>query len=195
MVPRPREGWQPDTLPKNCRDAAALLLLYPKQGEAHTLLTVRTEHLPTHQGQVSLPGGGVRSGETRIAAALREGQEEVGIDPKQVEVIGELSPLHIPVSRFILYPVIAITDQRPSLHPQESEVARVLEVPLRELGDPARVRTETWVYQGRVYRVPFFRVEQTKVWGATAMVLAEFLCLLGAPPSPGPEWPQPEACP
>lgn len=191
MAPHPRTGWQPDILPKNCRDAAALLLLYPKNGEVHTLLTVRTSHLPTHQGQVSLPGGGVRPGEKLIDAALREGQEEVGIDPDHVEVIGMLSALHIPVSRFILYPVVAIAEERPPVHPQEGEVAHLLEVSLRSLGEPARVRAETWVYKGHVYRVPFFQVEESKVWGATAMVLSEFLCLLGIPPSPGPEWPEP----
>jgi 8-oxo-dGTP pyrophosphatase MutT (NUDIX family) len=193
MAPHPRTGWQPDSLPKYCRDAAALLLLYPKAGEVHTLLTVRTNHLPTHQGQVSLPGGGVRAGEKFIDAALREGQEEIGIDPEQVEVLGMLSALHIPISRFILHPVVAIADERPSIHPQEGEVARVLEVSLRALGEPARVRAETWVYQGQVYRVPYFQVENSKVWGATAMVLSEFLCLLETPPAPGPEWPSPAA--
>ena len=191
MAPHPRSGWQPDILPKNSRDAAALLLLYPRNAEVHTLLTVRTSHLPTHQGQVSLPGGGVRPGEKRIDAALREGQKEVGIDPKRVEVVGMLSSLHIPVSRFILHPVVAIAAERPPIRPQEGEVARILEVSVRSLGEPARVKAETWVYKGQVYRVPFFRVEESKVWGATAMVLSEFLCLLGAPPSPGPEWHRP----
>lgn len=193
MAPYPRHGWKPDILPPNCRDAAALLLLYPNEGEVHTLLTVRTPHLPTHQGQVSLPGGGVRPGEKLIQAALREGQEEVGIDPEHVEVIGMLSALHIPVSRFILHPVVAIANERPPMQPQQSEVARILEVSLRSLTDPVRVRTETWIYEGRVYRVPFFQVKESKVWGATAMVLAEFLCLLGRPPSPGPEWPKPKS--
>lgn len=189
MAPHPRTGWQPGVLPEDCRAAAALLLLYPKRGQVHTLLTLRTTHLPTHQGQVSLPGGGVRRSEKLIDAALREGQEEVGIDPQYLEVIGLLSPLHIPVSRFILHPVVALAEKRPRIHPQAGEVAQILEVPLRSLGEPARVRAETWVYEGRVYRVPFFQVEDSKVWGATAMVLSEFLCLLGTPPSPGPEWP------
>jgi hypothetical protein len=103
-----------------------------------------------------------------------------------------LSPLHIPVSRFILHPVVAIANERPSIYPHEGEVAGILEISLRALGEPARVRAETWIYQGQVYRVPFFQVEDSKVWGATAMVLAEFLCLLGTPPCPGPEWPQPK---
>ncbi len=189
MAPHPRTGWHPDALPENCRAAAALLLVYPKNGQAHTLLTLRTTDLPTHQGQICLPGGGVRRSEKLVDAALREGQEEVGIEPQQTEVIGMLSPLHIPVSRYILHPVVAVAEQRPPVHPQAGEVARILEVPLTSLGESARVRTETWIYEGQVYRVPFFQVEDGKVWGATAMVLAEFLCLLGAPPAPGPEWP------
>ena len=72
MAPRPRIGWKPDILPPNCRDAAALLLLYPRNDTAHMVLTVRTDDLPTHPGEVSFPGGGLQSNETTVEAALRE---------------------------------------------------------------------------------------------------------------------------
>ena len=182
MAPRPRTGWKPDVLPTNCRDAAALLLLYPKNAVTHLLLTVRTDHLPTHQGQVSLPGGGVERDETTVEAALREGWEEVGIRPEQVDILGLLSPLHIPVSGFILHPVVAFAEQRPELRARQGEVARILEVSVEGLCSAERVREETRVFAGQSYEVPFFLVDGCKVWGATAMVLAEFLCLLGYPP-------------
>ncbi len=186
MAPNPRTGWKPDVLPANCRDAAALVLLYPKHGIAHMVLTVRTDDLPTHPGQVSFPGGGLQNDETTVEAALREGWEEVGIVPSQVEVLGLLSPLHIPVSGTILHPVIAVCPDRPVLRPQESEVARALEVPVHDLCAAERVLEETRVLGGQRYRVPYFLVDGAKVWGATAMVLAEFLYVIGYPPvTPG----------
>lgn len=188
MAPRPRTGWKPDFLPEDGRDAAALLLLYPKGGEAQVLLTVRTKHLPTHRGQVSLPGGGVRPGENFIETALREAREEVGIEPDELEILGILSSLHIPVSGFILHPIVAVSAQRPFIRPRAGEVARVLEVPLTVLRDPARVRVEDWLHDEQWYRVPYFSVDDSKVWGATAMVLSEFLWVIGVPPSPSPEW-------
>ena len=184
MAPRPRTGWKPDVLPKDCRDAAALLLFYPKDNESHILLTLRTNQLPTHQGQVSLPGGGVQSGESLIDAAQREAREEVGVDPELVEILGMLSPLHIPVSGFILHPVVAISAERPYVCPRAGEVERILEVPLMALCDVERIRVETWDHEGHSYRVPFFLVDNSKIWGATAMVLSEFLYLIGSPPSP-----------
>ena len=186
MAPRPRIGWKPDVLPADCRIAATLLLFYPKNDTAHLVLTVRTDDLPTHPGQVSFPGGGLQSNESIVEAALREGWEEVAIMPSQVEILGLLSPLHIPVSGTILHPVVAFCPDRPALRPQEREVARVLEVPLPELCAAERVLEETRLFAGQRHRVPYFLVEDSKVWGATAMVLAEFLCLIGSPPiTPG----------
>jgi 8-oxo-dGTP pyrophosphatase MutT (NUDIX family) len=183
MAPRPRTGWKQDFLPANCRNAAALVLLYPKNDTAHILLTVRTDDLPTHRGQVSFPGGGLESNETTVEAALREGWEEVGIRPSQVDILGLLSPLHIPVSGFILHPVVAVSTERPLFRPQEGEVARTLEVAISDLCAAERVQEETRVFAGQSYQVPYFLVDDSKVWGATAMVLAEFLCLLGCPPT------------
>ena len=183
MAPRPRIGWKPDLLPANCRDAAALLLLYPKNNTAHLVLTLRTDDLPTHPGQVSFPGGGVQDDETPVEAAVREGWEEVGIQPKRVEILGLLSPLHIPVSATILHPVVAACAARPELRAQEREVARILEVPVADLCAADQVRQETRILAGQRHEVPHFVVDGSKVWGATAMVLAEFLCLLGCPPS------------
>ncbi len=183
MAPRPRIGWTPDVLPANCMDAAALLLLYPKNDTAHIVLTVRTDDLPTHPGQVSFPGGGLQNDETTVDAALREAWEEVGIRPSEVEILGLLSPLHIPVSGSILHPVVAVCADRPALRPHEREVARALEVPVSELCAAEHVLEETRVFAGQRYQVPYFLVGDSKVWGATAMVLAEFLCLIGYPPT------------
>jgi len=185
LAPRPREGWQPDRIPPGCRDGAGLLLFYPDaEGHPWLILTVRDRRLPQHAGQVSLPGGALERGETIADAALREAREEVGVDPARVRVVGELTSLHIPVSGFVLHPVVAFTDRRPDLRPEQGEVARILEVRLDALLDPARIEVERRDYRGRTYEVPALCLDGERVWGATAMILAELLDLIGHAPDP-----------
>lgn len=184
MSPRPRHGWRPGRVPADVRDAAALLLVYRRQERPHVLLTLRREDLSSHAGQVSLPGGSVDPGESVEVAARREAWEEVGLDPGAVNVIGELTPLHIPASGFLLHPVLAWTGSDPILRPSDAEVAELIETPLDELSAPERLELETWTLRGQPVDVPFFRIAGHKIWGATAMVLAEFLALLGTAPDP-----------
>jgi 8-oxo-dGTP pyrophosphatase MutT (NUDIX family) len=183
LAPQPRVGWDPYHLPDGLRDAAGLLLLYPKDDAPHVLLTVRGGSLRHHTGQVSLPGGAVDPGETFEAAAVREAEEEVGLDGGSIEVIGRLTPLHIPVSGFLLHPVVGYAAIRPRLQPAEWEVARVLEVPLTRFVDGDALRNDRWVRERNGAQievdVPYFEIEGEKVWGATAMVLAEFLEIVG----------------
>jgi 8-oxo-dGTP pyrophosphatase MutT (NUDIX family) len=187
MAPRPRAGWRPGRYPEDCRRGAALLLAYPwgEDASAHVLLTLRSGELVHHASQVSLPGGEVEPGESIEQAALREAREEVGVDPSSVTVLGRLTPLHVPVSRYVIHPCVAIARSRPPLAPRTAEVARVLEVPLRELCEPSHALSEARP-EARLESVPFFDVAGERVWGATAMVLAEFLSLIGRTPHPRP---------
>jgi 8-oxo-dGTP pyrophosphatase MutT (NUDIX family) len=181
LAPRPRRDWPEGFNPAQIRQAAGLLLLFPLGERPHIVLTVRSDTLGRHGGQVSLPGGVVDPGETIEQAALREAHEEVALSLDDVEVIGTLSPLDIPVSGFRLHPVVAATGAQPRLTASDHEVARILDVPVQELLDPARLATVTRTRDGRRIAVPTFQVAGEEIWGATAMVLAEFLVLLGWP--------------
>jgi len=185
LSPRPRVGWEPGYVPDDARIGAALLLLFPNgDAEATLVLTLREAGLSKHAGQVSLPGGAAEAGESLVQAALRETHEEVGVRPEAVRILGGLSPLYIPVSDFALHPFVAVTDARPAFVRDPREVARILEVPLREAMDPSNLTVVRREFRGRPYDVPYLGVEGERVWGATAMILAEFLALLGHRPDP-----------
>jgi 8-oxo-dGTP pyrophosphatase MutT (NUDIX family) len=179
MAPRPRPVWPPDGPP--LRDAAALLLLYPDAGDWWLPLTVRASTLPHHTGQVSLPGGRLDAGETVEQAAVREAFEEVGLDTSAVTVVGQLTPLPIPVSGHLLHPVVGLATARPRFALAAAEVDRLIEVSVTHLREPSAVLWQQRVRQlppGGTMDVPYFDVEGAQVWGATAMVLAELLAVL-----------------
>ncbi|MCX6552287.1 MAG: CoA pyrophosphatase [Acidobacteria bacterium] len=184
MAPQPRHGWKPGFAPEGSRPAAALLVLYPVNGAATLLLTKRTSHLPQHKGQVSLPGGALDAGETVEEAALREAHEEIGLPPASVSLIGRLTPIHIPVSGYVLNPVVGTVSSRPGTRREAGEVDRIIEVSVAVLLDRQRHRRTTVVRDGLEIEMPYFDIDGEQVWGATAMVLAEFASLLGVWPEP-----------
>jgi 8-oxo-dGTP pyrophosphatase MutT (NUDIX family) len=184
MAPQPRGGWKPGFAPDQARPAAALLLLFPVGGHAAMLLTKRAPDLLHHGGQVSLPGGAVVPGETIEEAALREAEEEVGLSRADLHVVGCLTPLHIPVSGFVLHPVVALAPGRPAMRPQPGEVERIIEAPVAQLLDPRRHHRVTRERDGIEFEMPYFDLGGDEVWGATAMVLAEFAAILGVRVSP-----------
>ena len=158
------------------RQAAVLLLLYPDAGDLRLPLTVRSDRLPNHRGEVSLPGGAIDPDDDGpISAALREAHEELGVPPAAVTVWGTLSPLYISPSNFRITPVVGMIDPAPVLRPNDAEVSTVITVTVRELLDPALVIEEQWTLRGAEVRVPFFAIAGHKVWGATAIVLSEFV--------------------
>ena len=179
LAPRPRRQWPAGSDPEHVRHAAGLLLSFPIDGEAHIILTVRADTLGRHGGQVSLPGGVIDAGETVEQAALREAHEEVALPPDAVRVLGRLTPLDIPVSGFRLHPVVAVADAPQTLTPSDREVARILIVAIDALKDPAAFVARDAERDGVRFVIPGFHVAGVEIWGATAMVLAEFLVLLG----------------
>jgi 8-oxo-dGTP pyrophosphatase MutT (NUDIX family) len=175
FAPNPGRAGQPA---EGARTAAALLLIYPGDDGAAVPLTVRASTLARHAGQISLPGGATEPGESLAGAALREASEEIGVDPGAVRVLGELTPVHVLVSGFTLHPIVGITDERPPFQAAPAEVDAILEVRLEDLRDASRIRTGTRVREGLAIEYPYFDLQGHQVWGATAMVLGEFICLL-----------------
>jgi len=165
-------------MPADTRRAAALVLLYPLDGDVGVPLTVRASGLARHAGQISLPGGAADDGETLAQAALRETSEEIGVDPSAVRVLGELTPVHVLVSGFTLHPLVGVTDARPAFIAAPGEVDEIVEVPVADLRDASRIRRGTRVREGVAVEYPYFDLLGHQVWGATAMVLGEFVCLL-----------------
>jgi len=179
-APVPRRAWPAGFNPARIRHAAGLLLVYPDPSNgAHVVLTVRADSLGRHGGQISLPGGVVEPGETFEQAALRESHEEISLPIGSVRVLGALTPIDIPVSGFRLHPIVGAADRRPPLAPADGEVARILDVAIADLLDPASFRTTTRQRDGVDLTVPGFHLHDAEIWGATAMVLAEFLTVLG----------------
>jgi 8-oxo-dGTP pyrophosphatase MutT (NUDIX family) len=179
MSPQPRPGTERILdAALDCRQAGVLLLLYPLNGELALVLTRRTESVQSHQGQISLPGGSLEPGETPAEAAVREAYEEVAVDPATVEILGQLTPLYVPPSGFCIYPIVAYTAQRPAFVPFDGEVAEIIEEPLAHLVSSDSPAEEVWQLRGQPVSVPFYRIGTHKVWGATAMVLCEFVALL-----------------
>ncbi len=179
MAPRPRPtladlgpGHQP-------RQGGVLILLYPSSGELALPLTRRTETVEYHKGQISLPGGAREGEEPLRLTALRETQEELGVAPLTMEVLGALTPLYVPPSDYCIYPFVAFCPFHPAWQPDSVEVAEVLEVPLSFLRDPGNVYHERWKIRGQMVEVPFYLVGRHKVWGATAMVLSELVSVVG----------------
>ena len=161
------------------RPAAALLLLYAHDGEWWLPLTVRVSGLRAHGGQVSLPGGRLdHAGETVAEAALREAHEEIGVAPSAVDVLGPLTPLPIAVSGYLLHPIVGAAAQRPAFVLAPDEVDRIIQLPIARLLQPDAVSWEQRALSSGSLDVPYFDIGGARVWGATAMVLAEFIAIL-----------------
>ena len=167
------------------RPAAVVCLLFEAAGEANVVLTRRSAHLRSHGGEVSFPGGRLQRGELPLQAALREAEEEVGVDPTTIEVIGQLTPLTTVRSPALVHCFVACLPAGPaggewSLRSDPLEVEKVFWVPLARLAAGGVYHEELWPIPGPLgwpsYRaVPFFRLAEDVVWGATGRLLTELL--------------------
>lgn len=156
------------------RRASVLILLYPGEEGPSFPLIVRSGGKGPHAGQVALPGGGVEDGESGGEAALREAEEELGIVPECVELLGALTSFPVDVSRYAVTPFVGISASAPEFRPAPAEVASWFPVGCSELLDPGTMGTATVAHLGIESVVPCYRFSGRVVWGATAIALAEF---------------------
>ena len=166
----------------DARASAVLIALADGPDGANVLLTRRSLDLRTHRGEVSFPGGRIDAGETPAQAALREANEEVGLDPSTVVLFGELDHLSTVVSRSYIVPVVGRIPAVIPLVPASPEVERVLWLPLSELVRPDTYRSERWGSSPTDRLLHFFELDDETVWGATAHMLVELLTRVRAEP-------------
>ena len=162
------------------RASAVLAALYDDaDGRATVVLTRRAQHLRSHRGEVSFPGGGEEPSDVDAwATALREAHEEVGLDPALVRRIGELDHMRTVTGRSYIVPFVAALAGRPDLVPDPSEVAHILHVPLDELAADGVYREEHWGLPHLQRPIFFFEVEGDTIWGATAAMLRNLLMVV-----------------
>ena len=176
-----RPKCRPVDLPGEGRSAAVLLLIYPVQHDAEEselrlVLTRRHETLTQHAGQISLPGGRRDEGEALETTALRETEEEIGVSSAAIRIFGRLNSIYIPPTDFTVAPFVGWSATQPQFVPAVAEVAEIIEVSLDHLLNPKSLgQGEVNIASGETITVPFYQVDHHRVWGATAIILAEFV--------------------
>lgn len=176
-----REKINYDALMTHHYKSSAVLLLIIKRDDGFFIpLTQRHTYVGAHSGQISLPGGKKEDGDANLEqTALRECHEEIGLKD-EVEIVGALTPVYIPVSKFMVNPYVAVfTGEDPKFSINAAEVKQLVELNINDLKDPGLVK-ETYVEPapGMKIKTPYFDVQGHIVWGATAMILNEFKQLL-----------------
>ena len=162
------------------KKSAVLILIYPgaEAPAIQIILIIRAENEKgNHSGQISFPGGGFDVSDVHLSeTALREAEEEIGIDRKTITIIGELSPVYIPVSNYHVLPFVGICNQTPVFKKYTPEVSGLLEVDINEfLSDRNKTTSEIFLKSRNArMNVPCYNIGGEIIWGATAMILAEF---------------------
>jgi 8-oxo-dGTP pyrophosphatase MutT (NUDIX family) len=164
--------------PSDLRTASVLVPLYVDAGELWTVLTKRTDTLPNHRSQIAFPGGARELGEDPWAAALRESEEEVGLDPKRVLRLGELDEGETPAG-FRVIPCVGAVPFPLQMSPNAGEIAEVFSLPLSAFSNPQLVEDRTIVVNGEERELRIYHVGRRQIWGLTARILQNLLIRLG----------------
>lgn len=158
---------------------SAVLLAVTGRSTPHILFVKRTEQVAHHRGQISFPGGIVATRDgSRLETALRECQEEIGLSPELVEILGTLDDAETQATQFVITPFVGLVRALVAWQPDGKEIAQVLEVPLSGLLDPACFRVELWERGGALNPVYFYDYQGVVIWGATARILKQFFDLV-----------------
>ena len=163
--------------PRNARRAAVMFLLHAVDGEITIPMVKRRDDLEFHAGEMAFPGGGLEIGESWEEAAVRECNEETGVNADQIEVLGIMTPMYVFGSFNLVMPIVGIGPQPGSYTVDEAEINRVIDIPLEAVGAD-RISSTTRKLAGVHREVPCFKVKGQEIWGASAMMLAELSVLM-----------------
>ena len=161
----------------NAIPSAVLILLFKEKNIYKYYLTQRSNNVGKHKGQISLPGGSQEKNESLESTALRETEEEIGIDKDTIYIIGKLTKLYVPVSNFCIYPFVGWTNNIARIKPSD-EVEKIFNVPLSDLLNKNNEKHKQKTLNNKLTKVPYFNLRNNEVWGATAMILSEFKKIL-----------------
>jgi 8-oxo-dGTP pyrophosphatase MutT (NUDIX family) len=177
MAPSDRiRGMYPSAPNGETSRGAVLILLYPMAGRIHTVLIQRSEYPGVHSNQISFPGGKSEFSDKHIQdTAIREAEEEIGVSGNEIRICGLLSPLFIPVSNIEVTPVVGLLFSKPVFTPDPDEVCFIIEAGIDELANPAIIKQKNIEISGKVITIPYYQVKDFHIWGATAMIISEFL--------------------
>jgi len=175
----PDRAPHPNIPPPDARFASVLIALYPIAERIHTGLILRPSYPGVHGGQVAFPGGKREPEDADdVETALREAEEEVGLSRSLPRIVGSLSPVYIPPSRYWVSPIVAVLDHRPQFVADQHEVERVLELPLAHLSQPEVLRNAEFGQGGQRFYSPAYHWDDFVIWGATAMMISELMTVI-----------------
>jgi 8-oxo-dGTP pyrophosphatase MutT (NUDIX family) len=178
MAPVGRLHTLDDNMISDARKSAVLILLYHQNKNLYVPFIKRISDGSKHSGQIAFPGGKHEPSDSNlIQTALREAEEEVGVNSNHLNVLKKLTPLYIPVSNFLVQPVVAFSEKKPQFIIAEDEVDKLYNIDLNELLY-AKIINKTFVAGKYEITAPFFVLEEIEIWGATAMILSEFIDIL-----------------
>lgn len=165
---------------ENAKLGGVMILLYPENGSVYFPLMERNKYPGVHSGQISLPGGKMETEDSDlIETAMRETNEEIGVPKAQMTVLGSLSELYIEASNFRVLPTVGYVDSKPTFVEDSREVVKLFQVDIQELINPnIRFTKQMKVSKNLELDIPYFDIQGQMVWGATAMMLSEFMTIL-----------------
>lgn len=172
MLPQGRKLDVPSIAISTIKKSSVLLLIYPENDQLYICLIKRPAHMKHHAGQIAFPGGRNESDETALETALRETEEEIGIQTENIKILGSLSELYVKVSNFLIHPYVAWLDEKPKFKINNSEVDKMVLFPFLQYRNSFKTTTINTLTG--VLEVPCIQFEDETIWGATAMILSEF---------------------